>query len=337
MSDDNTARKAVKVLDIPGGDKRLRPVHTIGIGASGYFVASDVARDFCTAEFFGGQQVRVSVRFSNGKGLVIPHDGWNDTRGLAVRFHLAGGAAADLLAMTLSEFFTPTPETFLRFGEATQPGPVKRESAWQKLLDMLHLMQPLPDPPPGETVSADLRAIEFADLHPYAALPMFHGAALGAPASYVRAAYHAVHTFIAVAPDGTRRPVRFTWIPVAGVRNRDPNAKPCDNYLQNELRARLAREPARFILMMSIGEVGDDLNDPSRPWPPHRVRVVMGTLTVDAVAGDQSEDCERLSFNPWRLTAGIEPSDDPILRLRHGAYEFSRERRSAIACPFAGG
>ena len=123
MSDDDTARKAVKVLDIPGGDKRLRPVHTIGIGASGYFVASDVARDFCAAEFFGGQQVRVSVRFSNGKGLAIPHDGWNDTRGLAVRFHLAGGAAADLLAMTLSEILYADPGNIsvLRQGHSAGP------------------------------------------------------------------------------------------------------------------------------------------------------------------------------------------------------------------------
>src|SRR5689334_22242271 len=113
MSSHYIAREAVEVLDIPGGDTRLRPVHTIGIGASGHFIASDVARDFCKAEFFQGQRIPVTVRFSNGKGLSTPHDGWNDTRGLAVRFHLADDAAADLIAMTLPEFFTPTVETFL--------------------------------------------------------------------------------------------------------------------------------------------------------------------------------------------------------------------------------
>jgi catalase len=62
----------------------------------------------------------------------------------------------------------------------------------------------------------------------------------------------------------------------------------------------------------------------------------MGSLTVTAVAEDQVEDGERLSFNPWRLVPGIEAGEDPILALRRGAYEFSRERRGGI-CPFSGG
>jgi catalase len=335
MSDNDIAREAVEVLDIPGGSTKLRPVHTIGVGAKGHFVASDVARNYCIAEHFQGWQIGATVRFSNGSGSAIQHDGWSDVRGLAVRFHLADGAATDLLAMTLTEFFTPTPDTFLLFGRATKPIPVTRESAWKKLFDMLRLMQPLPDPYPGQRESANAGAIEFADRHAYSELSVFHAATIGAPVSYARAAYHAVHTFVVVAPDGARRFVRFSWLPVAGVRNTDPKATPCDKYLQQKLRDRLAQEPVRFILMMSIGEAGDDFNDPSRSWPPHRARVVMGTLTIDAVAEDQVENCERLSFNPWRLVAGIEPSDDPILSLRRDAYEFSRKRRRGIACPFS--
>lgn len=333
---DDVAREAVEVLDIPGGDPTRRAVHTVGTGARGHFVASDVAKDYCTAEFFQGHEIPVTLRFSNGSGLADPHDSRNDVRGLAVRFHLANGAAADLLAMTLSEFFTPNVETFLDFARATKPAPVKRVSVWEKLWDMLHLRHPPHDPPPGVTMSPDAGAMDFADRNAYALLPMFHGFMLGAPTSYARAAYFAVHTFVVVAPDGTRRYVRFNWVPVAGVRNADHDAPVRDTYLEQELRERLRVEPARFTLMMTIGEAGDDFNDSSRSWPPHRTRIVMGSLTITAVADDQVEDGERLSFNPWRLVAGIEPSDDPILKLRHGAYEFSRQRRNGIACPFAG-
>lgn len=56
MSDNHIVREAVEVLDISGGSKKLRPVHTIGIGAKGYFVASDVARDYCIAEHFRGRK-----------------------------------------------------------------------------------------------------------------------------------------------------------------------------------------------------------------------------------------------------------------------------------------
>ena len=75
-------------------------------------------------------------------------------------------------------------------------------------------------------------------------------------------AYHAVHTFVVVAPDGTRRPVRFTWQPVAGVRTTDPTAPPVDDYLHQELAARLQTAPAEFTLMMTIGEAGDALTIP---------------------------------------------------------------------------
>jgi catalase len=336
MDDLGMAERLVEALVLPDGRPDLRPVHALGIGATGYFVASDAARDFCVAEHFQGETVPVTVRFSNGSGSAVQRDGWSDVRGMATRFHLADGAATDLIAMTLGEFFTPTAETFLSFAEAAKPVPVTRETAWQKIFDMLRLTPPLLDPYPGQITSPNPGAVQFADRHGYAQLPVFEGASLGAPQSYARATYHAVHTFVVVAPDGARRWVRFTWQPVAGVLTTDAKKTPVDKYLQQELRDRLAEAPARFMLMMSIGEAGDDFNDPSRPWPPRRVRVAMGTLTLTDVPKDQVANCERLSFNPWRLVPGIEPSDDPVLSARRDAYEFSRRRRGGLACPFSG-
>lgn len=337
-----TPEWAVSVLAVDEKAKRekKRPVHTVGIGAGGFFIPSDVARDFCRAAFFKAERTAVTLRFSNGLGEADPHDSWNDVRGMAVRFHLADGSAADLLAMTLPEFFTRTVETFGPFAEKTKPVPVRRSSAWEKLRDMLCLIQPLDDPPANRRFSGEEPAVLFADQHPECRLAMFHAAALGAPVSYARAAYHAVHTFVVTGADGTRRHVRFHWIPVAGVRNRDrrPELLVEDTYLQDELRARVAKDPVRFQLMMAIGEAGDDFDDASRPWPPHRVRVVMGTLIVDTVCNEHDNDGDRgekLSFNPCRLVDGIEPGTDPILQLRRKAYEVSRGLRGVSACPFA--
>lgn len=314
---------------------KMRPVHTVGIGAGGIFIPSDVAKDFCTAEFFTADRTAVTVRFSNGLGDAEPHDSWNDVRGMAVRFHLANGSAADLLAMTLPEFFTRTVETFGPFADRTTPVDVTRSSAWEKLRDMLCLILPLEDPPANRLKSGEGPAVLFADYHPECRLAMFHAAALGAPVSYARAAYHAVHTFVVTGAGKARRHVRFHWVPVAGVRNRTPGDPVQDRYLQDELRKRVAKEPVRFQLMMTIGEAGDDFDDASRSWPPHRVRVVMGTLVIDTVHDDQGAFGEKLTFNPWRLVDGIEPGNDPILRLRRYAYEVSRGRREVSPCPFA--
>ena len=323
------------IADFPDHKPGTRPIHTIGIGIEGYFEASDVAPNYCRAEHFGGQRVPVSVRFSNGSGSPAQHDGWNDVRGMATRFHLKD-EATDLIAMTLGGFFVPTTKEFINFTTAARQRPVKKESPWRKILDMLQLKVPLPDPYQGQTASGDAGTLEYANQHPFAQLSVFQAGSIGAPVSYVRAAYHAVHTFIVIGKDNVRRPVRFAWKPVAGVRNTDPTKPPFDNYLQAELRERLKQWPARFLLMMTIGETGDALDDSTVPWPARRVRVVMGTLTLTKVADDQEAAAERISFNPWRLVDGIEPSDDPILHARRDAYEESRKRRGGTACPFNG-
>jgi catalase len=322
------------ISDFPDHDPEKRPVHAIGVGVDGYFVASDVARTYCIAEHFNGDRVLASVRFSNGSGSRVQHDGWPDVRGMATRFHLRNGAATDLIAMTLGEFFAPTVDDFLAFTKASQPQPVQKESPWRKVLDLLSLKLPLANPMPGQTVGADAGMLDYANRHGFAQLGVSQAATIGAPVSYARASYHAVHTFIVTAPDGVRRPVRFSWQPVAGVRITDPKTAPVDDYLHDELKERLRYLPARFMLMMTIGEAGDALDDPTRPWPDRRVRVVMGTLTLTNVAEDQAAAAEHISFNPCRLLSGIEVSADPILRARRDAYEVSRENRHGIACPF---
>jgi catalase len=336
MDDSTVAKRLVDAVisDFPDHAAGTRPVHTVGVGVDGYFVASDVAHTFCTAEHFGGQRVPASVRFSNGSGSPDRHDGWSDVRGMATRFHLQGGAATDLIAMTLGEFFAPTVDDFLAFTKDAQQTPVQRESPWRKILDMLQLELPLPDPPPGQTASGDAGTLGYANRHAFAQLGVFQAGMIGAPVSYVRASYHAVHTFVVTAPDGVRRHVRFSWQPVAGVRTTDPAAPPVDDYLRRELEGRLRQWPARFMLMMTIGEAGDAFDDPTRPWPDKRVRVVMGTLTLTNVAADQAAACEHISFNPCRLLPGIEASGDPILDARRDAYEVSRQMRGGTQCPF---
>jgi predicted ATPase/class 3 adenylate cyclase len=325
------------ISDFPDHKSGTRPVHTIGVGVEGYFVASDVAPNYCIAEHFNGKQIPASVRFSNGSGSPEQHDGWSDVRGMATRFHLGGDRATDLIAMTLGEFFSRTVDEFLAFCKAAQQTPVQKESPWRKIWDMLQLKVPPPDPYPGQKISGAAGTLGYANKNRFAQLGVFQAGMIGAPVSYCRATYHAVHTFVVTGADGVRRNVRFSWQPVAGVRTTDPTVDPLrDKYLRDELEQRLKAWPARFMLMMTIGEAGDAVDDPTQPWPAKRLRIVMGTLTLTKLAEDQAAAAEHISFNPCRLVPGIEASGDPILHARRDAYEESRIRRSGIACPFSG-
>ena len=337
MVDASVAKRLVQVIidNLPEPVPGRRPVHTIGIGVKGKFVASDVARTYCIAEHFNGQPVDVSVRFSNGLGGLEQHDRWSDVRGMAARFHLQDGTASDLIATTLGEFFVRTVDDFFKFSEVAKREKYERRAWWQKLGDLLQLKLPRRDPYPNETKNVDEGALRYANRHRFAQLGIFQVGLIGAPESYARANYHAVHTFWVTGSDGGRRPVRFSWQPVAGVRNTNPKAERHDKYLFDELRDRLRRWPGRFMLMMTIGEEGDALDDPTKPWPGTRIRVVMGTLTLTEVPvdpEDQEAAGERISFNPCRLAPGIEASNDPNLEARLGAYEVSREMRGG--CPF---
>jgi catalase len=337
MVDASVAKRLVQVIidNLPEPVPGRRPVHTIGMGVKGKFVASDVARTYCIAEHFNGQPVDVSVRFSNGLGGLEQHDGWSDVRGMAARFHLQDGTASDLIATTLGEFFVRTVDDFFKFSEVAKREKYERRAWWQKLGDLLRLKLPRRDPYPNETKNVDEGAVRYANRHRFAQLGIFQVGLIGAPESYARASYHAVHTFWVTGSGGARRPVRFSWQPVAGVRNTNPKAERHDKYLFDELRDRLRRWPARFMLMMTIGEEGDALDDPTKPWPGTRIRVSMGTLTLTEVPvdpEDQEAAGERISFNPCRLAPGIEVSKDPILEARLGAYEVSREMRGG--CPF---
>src|ERR1700748_1556202 len=137
MDEPSIAKQLVDATasDFPDHDPNRRPVHTIGIGVDGYFEPSDVARDFCIAEHVQGPRVDVLVRFSNGSGSPVQHDGWSDARGMATRFFLQDQAATDLLAMRLPECSVPTVNDFLDFARAAVPTPAQPESWWQKLCD----------------------------------------------------------------------------------------------------------------------------------------------------------------------------------------------------------
>ena len=250
---------------------------------------------------------------------------------------LANGATTDLIAMTLPEFFAPTPETFLDFAIAAKPAPVKRESPWRKFLDMLQLMKPLPNPNPGETISPNAGAIRVRGserLRQARRVPGGHDRRAGELCSRGLScrAYVRCRRARRDAPW-----VRFSWQPVAGALNTNPEATRDDQYLQQELRDRLAQGLRAFTLMMAIGEVGDDFNDSSRPWPPHRVRVMMGMLTLNAIPEDQVANCEYLAFNPMTSDSGDRGiGRSGPARAPKTPTKSPPNAASELGCPFSG-
>lgn len=322
--------------DAPDHPPGTRWAHTHGIGTLGRFIASDVACNFCVAPHFQGGSVNVTARFSNGSSDAQRHDERPDTRGLAVKFHISDGVEHDLLMMTLNVFGSRTREDFIEVAKVFVPKPVQPVSWFRRnILNPLMLRTTPPDLPKGVTKSGGPGLAQYAGSHAFARAFTIEAGLSQVPASWARTAYHAVHTFFILDPNGVRRPVRFSWQPVDGVFPVPaadlPNCTP--EFLTAEMRRRLAIEPSRFTLKMMLGEPGDDLSDPSTMWPVTRQTINMGMLFIDDLAEDKGVDVERMSFNPMRLPHGIEPSDDAILRARGEVYQLGCAERQGSGCP----
>ncbi|GAB3884139.1 catalase family peroxidase [Kibdelosporangium lantanae] len=264
------------------------------------FTPSGAAAPYTTACHLQHDRVDVVVRFStNGNPAAIdPTE--PAFRGMSVKF-----ADTDLVAMNSPVFPAATPEKFL------------------ELLRML-AGKPLGTRARAEAVTA------FVTAHPES-VPAFRTAVrIATPASYATARFWAVHAFVWVAPDGTRRYVRYRWEPDAGCQQAGTN----DGNLVAELVRRLRREPVSFTLKVQFAERGDPTDDPTRAWPDTRAEITAGRLDITGPAADE-DFWNNHMFDPTRLAPGIELSDDPVLVFRGTTYGESFSRRYQEGTPLA--
>ena len=316
------------VRDFPAHQPGTRPVHAYGFVAQGRFRPNDIAARHSSAALFADQGgVDVTARFSNGTGNRGVPDGRRDVRGMAVRFHGEPGKAWDMVCMTLPVFFVRTVAEFRQLTEAAVPPvPAKSRPWWRGVLDSLNLRTPPVDPDPG-----DAGVVALSAHLPGACPALVAGFNAGIPESFATLRYHPVHAFELTGGDGGRCWVRFTWDPVAGVRNVAPGA---GLSLGAELRTRCEKGPLQFVLRAQVADQGDDVSDPSRPWPETRRRLVLGHLTLDRFGADPAEASatdtgEELAFNPHVLPDGIRACpDDEIFQVRGDAYRTSAAIRS---------
>jgi catalase len=105
-------------------------------------------------------------------------------------------------------------------------------------------------------------------------------------------------------------------------------AKLVPDFLINELPARIAQRPVTFHLKAQLASPDDSTKDASIPWSKNNEVVELGIITIDKAVADSLEAQKKLLFLPGQLIDGIEPSDDPLIGVRDGAYAVSFSRRN---------
>lgn len=303
--DEVTADQVVTALEgtfgVHPGERRN---HTKGTCAKGEFTATSKAAVYSRSALFSGKPVPVIARFSLAGGNPKVPDTAKNARGMALEFALPGGNLQHITMLNTPVFGAMQPRTFLDMLIATRPDPTTGK----------------PDPEKIRAFKAthpdNLAQAEFLDKN-------------NPPRSYATSAYFGIHTFKFINRENKVTFVRWRFVPQDGeqrLTNDELKSFPA-NFLEQALIERTRKGPARWDMIVSIGEPGDTENNPTIMWPTNRKEFKAGTLTISSAMPQKGAVCEPINFDPLVMSDGIEPTDDPILLFRSPAYAFSFSKR----------
>ncbi|TSE01711.1 catalase family peroxidase [Skermania sp. ID1734] len=304
MADAVTPNDAIAAIRATGGAQPgYRALHAKGTLYRGTFTATAEAASLSRAAHLSGEPVETLVRFSNGSGNPRQRDGLPHVRGMALKFSLPDGSTTDVSAQTARVFTSSTPEGFVELLNALRP-----------------------------SISTPIRLTKYLAGH----RGLFksvraNGAVTRIPASYATLEYHALHAFRWVDASGGARFVRYHLVPEAGeqfLALRDGLRRDAD-FLTDELNERLRDQPVRFQYRVQIAGPDDSTVDPSQPWQSTQT-VTAGHLDITGLDTAREHGDDIVVFDPMRVTDGIEPSDDPVLRFRTRAYSESVKLRTGV-------
>jgi catalase len=284
----------------------FRPAHAKGILLTGVFTPSAQAASLTNAPHIRRDSTPVTVRFSDFAGIPAVPD--NDPqgaspRGCAIRFHLAEHVHTDIVAHSVDGFPSRTGEGMLDF------------------LNALVATDPAGPHP---------NAIEqFLGAHP-AALT-FVQTPKPIPSSFARESFFAVSAFKFTSADGASRYGRYRIVPLAGTDYLDEAraAARTPNFLFDEIKERIAKEPVRLRIAVQLAEAGDTTDDATVRWPADRPQLTFGEITLKEIAPENASEQRVLIFDPIPRVDGIEASADPLFEPRANVYLMAGRRRRA--------
>ena len=288
-----------------GRHSKARASHAKGLCAKGVFAPLPSAAAFSTTPIFMPGHYPAKVRFSIAGGSPHVSDKAPAARGMAIDISWPHKERLVLAMISAPVFFAANGESFLAYLDARRPDPATGK----------------PDP----------ARIEAANkLHTDSEAQRRWLAATPPSTSYATAPYFAVHTYLFSQGDGTKKPARWIFEPLAGRVGLTPDAAKDmpDHFLDGELISRLAQGPAEWKVLLALPEPVDPLHNPTAAWPENRKTVEVGRFSVVShVAEGSAEDFNAHVFDPEHLPSGVEPAGDPIFSFRSRAYSVSASRR----------
>jgi catalase len=131
--------------------------------------------------------------------------------------------------------------------------------------------------------------------------------------------------------DGVSRYGRYRVLPVAGNNylGETEAAARSANFLFDEIKERVAKEPVRFRVVVQLAEDGDTSDDATVRWAEERPQRAFGEISLREIAANNAGEQQHIIFDPIPRVDGIEASADPLFEPRANIYLMSGRRRRA--------
>jgi catalase len=296
-----TPTKLVDSLAPPGGPALgHRRNHAKGVCFTGAFESKGDAASLSRAHVFAAGRYPVLGRFNLGTPDPSAPDSTVRVRGMGLQISAPNGEIWRAAMINAPVFAVSTPGEFYELLEASGSK----------------------DPNAIQAFSS--KHPEFAPFAKWAEAPTW-------TASYAEESYNSLNAFIFVDSAGNEHAVRWSLEPAAQVENitSEELGKRGPDYLKQEITKRVATEPQRWTMTLTIANEGDPTSDPTKPWPEGRRTVEAGTLIVEKIEAEANGPCREINFDPTVLPNGIQLSDDPFPAARSSAYAKSYDLRTA--------
>ena len=304
------SRETLAVFDKANGGVHpgFRPAHAKGILLKGTFTPSSEAASLTRAPHLHRNSTPVTARLSDFAGIPTVAD--NDPqgagpRGFAVRFHLAEHVHTDIIGHSVDNFPVRTAEGLVEFLNAV-----------------------IATDPKGPHPNA---IEQFLGAHP-AALT-FAQIPKPIPTSFAKESFFAVSAFRFTNTDGISRYGRYRVLPAAGTESLDETAAAArsPNFLFEEIRERIGKEPVRFRVAVQLAQDGDIIDDATVRWPEQRTQLAFGEISLQEIAANNASEQQHIIFDPIPRVDGIEASVDPLFEPRANIYLMSGRRCRAAS------
>ncbi|WP_193163310.1 catalase family peroxidase [Microbulbifer hainanensis] len=274
--------------------------HAKGLCVDGYFDSSGAAAALSSAAVFAPGRTPVVGRFSIPGGNPLASDGKALVRSLALQFTADDGQQWRMAMISSPVFVVSRPEAFIELLRAQAPTAASGK----------------PDP---------ARVSAFFAQHPETAAFRAWAGSHTPSDSFANTQYNSLNSFFLINDHGRRQAVRWSFVPQTPFAPGAADAG--DDFLFDDIAARLAQGPLRWQLVLQLARPGDPVDDATHAWPASNPHIGAGTLVLTGGAPRAEGACRDINFDPLIVPQGVVPSADPLLAARSAVYARSFDKR----------